>query len=121
MDIKHNLLPAQKSRKYNLKETIDLYPITTELYNELGRIGIIARIKDIPQLGVIKVKKKLNKSRYDYVMLQLYLHQLIRKNIQQNLKFSYSNYIKIHIMKKLMNMKTLAKISELSTSISSHQ
>lgn len=94
MDIKHNLLPAQKSRKYNLKETIDLYPITTELYNELGRIGIIARIKDIPQLGVIKVKKKLNKSRYDYVMLQLYLHQLIRKNIQQNLKFSYSNYIK---------------------------
>ena len=27
-------------------------------------------------------------------MLQLYLHQLIRKNIQQNLKFSYSNYIK---------------------------
>ncbi len=48
MDIKHDLLPAQKSRKYNLKETIDLYPITTELYNELGRIGIIDRIKDIP-------------------------------------------------------------------------
>ena len=62
MDIKHDLLPAQKSRKYNLKETIDLYPITTELYDELGRIGIIDRIKDIPQLGVIKVKKKLNKS-----------------------------------------------------------
>lgn len=93
MDIKHDLLPAQKSRKYNLKETIDLYPITTELYDELGRIGIIDRIKDIPQLGVIKVKKKLNKSRYDYVMLQLYLHQLIGKNIQQNLKLSYSNYI----------------------------
>lgn len=94
MDIKHDLLPAQKSRKHNLKETIDLYPIATELYNELGQIGIIDRIKDIPQLGVIKVKKKLNKSRYDYVMLQLYLCQLIRKNIQQNLKFSYSNYIK---------------------------
>ena len=36
MDIKHYLLPSQKSRKHNLKETIDLYQITTELYNELG-------------------------------------------------------------------------------------
>ena len=27
MDIKHDLLPAQNSRKHNLKETIDLYPI----------------------------------------------------------------------------------------------
>lgn len=94
MYIKHDLLPAQKSRKHNLNETIDLYPIASELYNEFFRMGIIDRMKEIPQLGVIKVKKKLNKSRYDYVMLQLYLHQLIRNNIQQSLKLSYSNYIK---------------------------
>ena len=94
MEIKHDLLPVQKSRKHNLKVTIDIYPIATELYRELNRIGIIERIKSIPQLGVIKVKKKLNKSRYDYVMLQLYLHQLIKNNIQPSLKLTYNNYIK---------------------------
>lgn len=94
MEIKHDLLPAQKSRKHNLKVTIDIYPIVTELYEELHRIGIIERMKAIPQLGVIKVKKKLNKSRYDYVMLQLYLHQQIKNNIQPSLKLTYNNYIK---------------------------
>lgn len=94
MEIKHDLLPAQKSRKHNLKVAIDIYPIATELYEELNRIGIIERIKAIPQLGVIKVKKKLHKSRYDYVMLQLYLHQLIKNNIQPSLKLTYNNYIK---------------------------
>ena len=94
MNIVHDLLPAQKTRKRNLKVTIDLYPITTELYNELERIGIIDRIKDIPQLGLIKVKKELKKSRYDYAMLQLYFHQLIRQKIQPNLRLSYGNHIK---------------------------
>ena len=94
MEIKHDLLTAQKSRKHNLKVAIDIYPIATELYEELNRIGIIERIKAIPQLGVIKVKKKLHKSRYDYVMLQLYLHQLIKNNIQPSLKLTYNNYIK---------------------------
>ena len=55
MEIKHDLLPTQKSRKHNLKVAIDIYPIATELYEELNRIGIIERIKAIPQLGVIKV------------------------------------------------------------------
>lgn len=94
MEIKHDLLPVQKSRSHNLKVAIDVYPIATELYEELNRIGIIERMKAIPQLGVIKVKKKLNKSRYDYVMLQLYLHQLIKNNIQPSLKLTYNNYIK---------------------------
>lgn len=40
-------------------------------------IGIINRVKEIPQLGVIKVAKRLAKTRYDYIMLQLYLHQMI--------------------------------------------
>jgi hypothetical protein len=94
MEIKHDLLPTQKSRSHNLKAAIDIYPIATELYEELNKIEIIERMKAIPQLGVIKVKKKLNKSRYDYVMLQLYLHQLIKNNIQTSLKLTYNNYIK---------------------------
>ena len=94
MEIKHDLLPTQKSRSHNLKAAIDIYPIATELYEELNKIEIIERMKAIPQLGVIKVKKKLHKSRYDYVMLQLYLHQLIKNNIQPSLKLTYNNYIK---------------------------
>lgn len=93
MEIKHDLLPKQKTRKYNLRVEIDLYPYATELYEELIRIGIIDRIKEIPQLGVIKVSKRLAKTRYDYVMLQLHLHKLIKTNLQRHLRFTYNNYI----------------------------
>lgn len=48
-------------------------------------------LKDIPQLGCIRVKKSLKKTRYDYVMLQMYLHQFIRANINEKLKYSYNN------------------------------
>lgn len=92
--IKHNLLPAQKSRKYILDAEIDLYPYATELYNELENIGIIDRIKSIHQLGVIKVPKKFQKTRYDYVMLQLYLHQLIKSKLKGQLKYTYNNPVR---------------------------
>ncbi len=77
MEIKYDLLPKQKTQKHNLMVNIDLYPYATELYEELDKIGIIKRIEEIPQLGVIKVKKRFAKTRYDYVMLQLYLHKLM--------------------------------------------
>ena len=93
MKIKHALLPKQKTRKHNLKVEIDLYFYATELYEELDKIGIINRIKEIPQLGVIKVNKKLAKTRFDYVMLQVYLHKMIKANLQGKLRFSYNNYI----------------------------
>lgn len=92
--IKHNLLPKQKSRKYHLDVEIDLYPYASELYYELNSFGIIQRMKEIPQLGVIKVPQKLEKSRYDYVMLQLYLHQLIKNNLQSQLRLTYNNPVK---------------------------
>lgn len=93
MEIKYDLLPKQKTQKHNLRVEIDLYPYATELYQELDSIGIIDRIKEIPQLGVIKVKKKLAKTRFDYVMLQLYLHKLIKKHLQGDLRYTYNNYI----------------------------
>ncbi len=94
MKITHNLLPKQKARTHNLNVEIDVYPYAEELYTELERIGIIERIKQIPQLGVIRVKSKLAKTRYDYVILQLYLHQLIKQNLGEDLKLSYNNYVK---------------------------
>lgn len=93
MEIKYDLLPKLKTRKHNLRVEIDLYPYATELYEELDSIGIIERVKEIPQLGVIKVKKKLAKTRFDYIMLQLYLHKLIKTHLQGDLRFTYNNYI----------------------------
>lgn len=91
--ISHNLLPKQRSRKHNLKVEIDIYPYATELFEELERIGIINRIKEIPQLGVIKVAKRLAKTRFDYIMLQLYLHQIIKCHLQGQLRLTYNNYV----------------------------
>ena len=93
MEIKYDLLPKQKTQKHNLRVEIDLYPYAAELYNELNKIGIIKRIEEIPQLGVIKVKKKFAKTRYDYVMLQLYLHKLIKTHLQRDLRYTYNNRI----------------------------
>ena len=91
--ITHDLLPKQRSRKHNLKVEIDIYPYATELYEELEHIGIINRVKEIPQLGVIKVAKRLAKTRYDYIMLQLYLHQMIKNHLQGHLRWTYNNYV----------------------------
>lgn len=94
MELKYDLLPKQKTQKHNLSVKIYLYSYATELYKELEKNGIIERIKSIPQLGVIKVNKKLSKKRFDYVMLQLYLHQLIQEHLKGDLRYSYNNYIK---------------------------
>ena len=92
--LEHNLLPRQKSRKSNLFVKINLYDYASELYDELLANNMIQRLQDTPQLGVIKVNKNMKKSRYDYTLLQLYFHQLIKKNEQSNLRLTYNNYVK---------------------------
>ena len=91
--ITYDLLPKQKPRKHNLKVEIDLYSYAAELYDELEQIGIIKRVKEVPQLGVIKVSKGLSKNRYDYIMLQLYLHQMIKEHIKELLEYSYNSSV----------------------------
>lgn len=91
--IKYDLLPKQKIQKHNVEVDIDIYKLADELWEELDKIGVIDRIKEIPQLGVIRVKKKFAKTRYDYMMLQLYLHQLIKHKMQGDLRYTYNNYI----------------------------
>lgn len=58
MEIRYDLLSKLKTRKHNLRVEIDLYPYATELYEELDCIGIIERVKEIPQLGVIRTEIK---------------------------------------------------------------
>lgn len=94
--ISHDLLKTQKTRKQHLRVTVELYDYATELYNELSRIGIIEQLSNVPQLGAIRVEHKLEKSRYDYVILQLYLHQLVQENLGKNLKFTYGSGIRLH-------------------------
>lgn len=47
MEIKHDLLPKQKTRKHNLRVEIDLYPYATDLYQELNSIGIIDKLNNL--------------------------------------------------------------------------
>lgn len=91
--IEHDLLPKQRSRKNNMKVKVDLYGYASELFQELSNIGIIQRLKVIPQLGAIKVHKNLRKSRFDYTVLQLYFHQLIKKELQSELELTYNNLV----------------------------
>lgn len=94
MNIEFNLFLSQKRRKRGIKESIDLFPTATELYENLDTIGIVKRVQEIQQLGLIKVNSNLIKSRYDYILLQLYFHQIIKKNMQSCLRYSYNNYVK---------------------------
>ena len=104
--IEHDLLPKQKSRKNNLKVKVDLYNYASELYDELSNIGIVQRLKDIPHLGVIKVPKKLMKSRFDYTVLQLYFHQLVKKELQTKLELTYNNPVKAKEFRHDLSYKT---------------
>ena len=83
--------PRKKSNSYQVQ--IDGYRYLEELWGAIEEKGIIQRLEDIPQLGSIDVSATLKKTRYDYVMLQLYLHQFIRQNINEKLKISYNNYL----------------------------
>lgn len=93
MDINHDLLRKQKRRSNKTHVKIDIYDYATELWNALSKLEIIDRMKHIPQLGVIKVNKGLKKSRYDYVILQLYFHQIVRKCLKNKLELTYNNGI----------------------------
>lgn len=95
MIIEHNIISNQKTKKRSKKVSVDIFPVAEKLYTELDNIGLIERLKSIKQLGTINVTKNLEKSRYDYVILQLYLHQIIRKNIPKRLKYAYSNRVRV--------------------------
>lgn len=94
MKFNYTLLPKTKQLKNNFDICIDLYDYAEEVYDELDVIGIINRTKDVNQLGLVKVKKDFNKSRYDYIMLQLYFHQIIKESLNSKLRYTYNNKVK---------------------------
>lgn len=96
--ILYDLKPTHKASNHHLQVEIDLYPYATRLYGELDRLGIVNRLKEIPQLGVIKTPVSLNKTRFDYIILQLYLHQLIK-----NKDTGFQNQRKREILPRIVN------------------
>lgn len=88
-------IPITKNKKTKaIKVNIDFYSYLAELNEELERHDIIKKIKETPQLGLIKVSSKQKKSRYDYVMLQLYFHKIVKDNLQNVLRLTYNNKVK---------------------------
>ena len=95
LTINHDLLPKQKARSIRTNRKIVFFRYATELYHELDAQGMMERMKKVPQLGVIRVGSHFNKSRYDYAMLQLYLHQVAQEHLKQELKWSYGNKVNL--------------------------
>lgn len=76
------------------KFEIVLLDNTEFLYNYLNEMGIIERIKGISQLGTIKVPKRLRKSKFDYIMYQLYLISILSgESVRSKLKISTGKVI----------------------------
>ncbi|MBR6824976.1 MAG: hypothetical protein IKM59_00330 [Oscillospiraceae bacterium] len=98
MFLEYTLINNQKKKSV----TIELFPLAQELYEELERLNIVHRLQTMPQLGMIRVSKKVRKSRYDYLMLQLYFHQLIRSDdaLQTVLPYTYGNAIQQNRFRK---------------------
>jgi hypothetical protein len=77
------------------RREILLYGSAINFYNDLERCGIIERTKGISQLGTISVPKKIWKSKFDYIMYQLYLISIISGNkMRDKLKISTGNKFK---------------------------
>ena len=72
---------------------VELHAKTEVLHQALAREGLVQRMKYIPQLGPIRVKAKDSLTRYHYMFLQLYLHQLVRES-DIKLKYRYGSRLK---------------------------
>lgn len=97
--IDHKIGNIQKCVRSSLESIITLFPLAAELFEELDRLGIIQKMKDTPHLGALHVEKRSAKSRYDYTILQLHLHQIIRgeQNIQRVLPYAYGSTVHIEV------------------------
>ena len=73
---------------------VDMYKNAEQLWQLFELQGLIERIQSIPQLGPIRVKPKYSLTRYDYMFVQLYLHQLVRTTPKIELRYTYGSELK---------------------------
>ena len=72
---------------------IDVFPLASKLWEEFSQNGVLDRLKEIPQLGAIRVKANQKKTRYDYIMLQLYIHQIMKAELKNYMLYTYNNEV----------------------------
>lgn len=58
MLLSYNIVISPQQRGNSYTVSIDGYRYIEELWGELDRLGIIERLKQVPQLGNIQVKSK---------------------------------------------------------------
>lgn len=86
-----NILKKRDHVKRQKNIEFDLYNLSEILYNELDHIGVIDRLKSIPQLGTINVNHHLFKSRWDFVALQFWIHKKAHDLVNDSLEYSYAS------------------------------
>lgn len=93
----------------------DLTDIADELYKEIEKNGYIERLKEIRQLGTIKIKKENVKTKLEYIELQLNLNNSVRKQKDINLKYGYGSKIsnKEYLDKECIKETTVFDVIQL--------
>ena len=76
-----------------IQESVQLFPMAEELFKELESLSIIDRLQKISQLGDIYQSNEKHQTRYNHLVLQMYLHKIAGKNIGKNLPNSYNSCI----------------------------
>ena len=68
-------------RPKEIERKLTLYPGFSEIYNLCEQQLYIQRLKNINQLGSIRVLKSIKKSRLEYIFFQLYLHNKVQQHV----------------------------------------
>lgn len=85
---------------------IQLFTYPTELYEVLDNLGLIEKLKNTSLLGSITVKKKDSYSRFDYIMMQLYIYQVVNEKLNSELSYSLGNRYKyIEFKNKVLEIR----------------
>ncbi len=92
--LRQNIYLPKRKNSSHVTANIDFYDLCHELICELEQINVINRLKDLPQLGVIRTAKKQRKSRFDYIVLQLHYHTIIEDVVKNERIHSYS--LRVH-------------------------
>ena len=102
-----NILQKRDHVKRQKNIEFDLYNLSEILYNEFDRIGVLDRLKSIPQLGTINVNHHLLKSRWDFVALQFWIHKKAHDLVNDSLEYSYAS--KMHSRELMKSEKATSQ------------
>jgi hypothetical protein len=94
MIIESAIFRNPKGTTVNRQVSVELYPAAARLYNLLDSADYIARLKSIELLGSLDKKNKLKYSRFDYIVLQLYMQKLVQKELPEDLLYSFRNQVR---------------------------